>query len=128
LVTADLPAANSPPGELAAFLFWSIHAGRFWKMDNGWCAMSRRVAKVRISIELFENILTCRWGSHPTHRLETNAPQDLRVWGFAPVETEPFLMTVYMFVESESFEEVAEGAQPPEIMPFQYSLIEVEHA
>lgn len=90
--------------------------------------MSRRVAKVRISIELFENILTCKWGSHPTHKLETNAPDDLRVLGFAPVEGEPFLTTVYAFVESASFEEVAEGGQPPEIESFTYSLIEVQNA
>jgi hypothetical protein len=75
-----------------------------------------------ISVELFEMILRAEVGGREGYRVETNAPKDLKVLGFAPVDGEPILRTVFAFVESESFAEVAEGSQPPLIEPFQYTM------
>lgn len=77
-----------------------------------------RVARVQISKEFFEAFVKAEVWS-PVYFIESNAPQDLEVLGFATSKDHPFTFEAY--VKSESFAEVAEGAMPPLIKPFVYT-------
>lgn len=59
--------------------------------------------------------------------LECNAPKDMEVLGFAyPQGAYGYSPTYEIYVRSESFAEVPEGQEPPEIPPFIYTQKMIE--
>jgi hypothetical protein len=86
-----------------------------------------RVAKVKISKEFLEMLLRADFEVQLNRRLETNAPKDLKILGLANIPHFGYPHTFYIYVESESFEEIQEGTDPPEINPFVYSSFEVNN-
>jgi hypothetical protein len=82
-----------------------------------------RVARVQISKQLFESVLKAEFG-HPSRVYETNAPKDLEVLGFSSSKENPFVFEA--LVKSKAFDDIAEGAIPPLIQPFIYTMKEVE--
>lgn len=56
--------------------------------------------------------------------ITSNAPKDLEVLGFATSKESPFVFEA--LVKSESFAEVAEGAEPPLIPAFEYRVTVAE--
>jgi hypothetical protein len=80
-----------------------------------------KVAKVRISKDFFEMFLRADYGTQPNTTIESNAPKDLKVLGLRTIyDFYPY--TFWVYVESEEFENIPEGAEPPEIEPFVYTV------
>jgi len=81
-----------------------------------------RVARMRISKEILEVILRADVGTRPNTTIETNAPKDLKVLGLGNVKGLIYPHTFEVYVESETFDDVPEGADPPEIDAFIYTV------
>jgi hypothetical protein len=84
-----------------------------------------RIAKVEISKELFEFFIRGEFGAHPGTIIESNAPKDLKVLGLARTSSysmHGYPMSLYVVCESESFDDIAEMAEPPLIEPFIYTV------
>ena len=79
-----------------------------------------KVAKVKISKDLLEQILRADIGTQPNTTVTTNAPKDLKVLGLA-IHL-PYPHTFEMYVESETFADIPEATEPPEIEPFVYTI------
>jgi hypothetical protein len=75
-----------------------------------------KIARVRISAEILQEVLKGDWS-----RLcdRTTAPDDLEVLG---VEQPPHAVGqwFYAIVQSKTFAAIPEGAEIPEIKPFEY--------
>ena len=83
-----------------------------------------KIARVQISREYFEMIIKADGLPPPNRIITSNAPKDLEVLGFTATRDFPF--TFDMYCKSESFAEIAEGAEPPLISPFIYTVKEIE--
>ncbi len=82
----------------------------------------RRLAKIQISFELLSEILSGRAGLKQGYRIETTAPDDLKIVALFPG---PGLQAAWMYCESESYEPVFAMKDAPEIEPFEYSIIKM---
>lgn len=75
-----------------------------------------KIARVRISAEILQEVLRGEWS-----RLcdRTTAPDDLEVLG---VEQPPYAVGqwFYAICQSKTFRPIPEGAEIPEIEPFEY--------
>lgn len=69
-----------------------------------------KLAKVLISREYFEVILKAEINTKD--KITTNAPSDLKILGFA--DKNPY--TFFAICESETFADIPEGADPPELL------------
>lgn len=81
---------------------------------------SRRIAKVRISIEILSMMLRAEFNN--LDHIRTDAPKDLEVVGFAAVPDYPYYVG-WVYCTSETFDEIMEGADAPEIPAFTYTLV-----
>lgn len=81
-----------------------------------------RIARVKISKEFFEMCLKADFGNTPNSIVTSDAPKDLEVIGIA-YSVEQFLQptTFDIYVRSETFQDVPEGAEIPRIKPFLYT-------
>lgn len=62
----------------------------------------------------------------PNTHIRTNAPKDLEVVGLVvPERWHGYPGVLEVFVRSETFAEVQEGAVPPVIEPFTYELVKI---
>lgn len=82
----------------------------------------RKLAKVQISFGLLSEILSGRAGSEQGYRIETTAPDDLKI---VALFSGPGLQSAWMYCESASFEPVSAMKDAPETDPFEYKIIEV---
>lgn len=76
-----------------------------------------RWARVRVSAHLLADVLTGNW-SEVCKR--TNAPNDLKVIG-VDQPTYGIGAWFYVICESKDFDPVQEGAEIPEVGPFEYT-------
>lgn len=83
----------------------------------------RKLAKIQISFELLSEILSGRAGLRQGYRIETTAPDDLKIVALFP---NPGLSSAWMYCESASFESVSSMKDAPEVEPFEYSIVKVE--
>jgi hypothetical protein len=81
-----------------------------------------KVARVRISKELLEQIIRADFGQYPGRTVTTNAPKDLEILGVGKIEGLLYPHTFELYVKSETFDDVPEGAEPPEIEAFTYTV------
>jgi hypothetical protein len=79
-----------------------------------------RIARVRLSVHIIQDILSGKWEQWAGR---SSAPDDLEVLG---VEQPPFAVGQWFYVicRSDSFRPVLEGAELPEIPPFEFTRIE----
>jgi hypothetical protein len=77
-----------------------------------------RRAMVRISNEILAEILRGQWRVRPC--VWTDAPADLTVVGVGYAPAGQAHIWFYAIVESETFDEVEQGQQLPELPPFTY--------
>jgi hypothetical protein len=83
-----------------------------------------KIARLEISKEFFEMFLRGELFMEPNTHIRTNAPKDLEVVGLVvPERWYGYPGTLEIFVRSETFAEVVEGAVPPVIEPFTYTLV-----
>lgn len=79
----------------------------------------KRIGKVQISLELLSEILSGRSIGRPGFRIETTAPEDLKVISIFPGNEHN---TAWMYCQSESFDLVPDNENHPELDPFEYSF------
>lgn len=77
-----------------------------------------------MSQEILENFIRADFWANPGQRITSNAPKDLEILGLAKSDVYPFTFEAY--VKSESFAENPEGAIPPLIEPFTYTVTQLE--
>jgi len=82
--------------------------------------MAKKIARVEISKEYFEMIIRADFFAKPNQTITTDAPKDLEIVGV--VESEHYPNCLELYVSSESFDEVPEGAKPRLIKPFTYTV------
>lgn len=80
--------------------------------------MGRKIAKVRMSLELLDKILQGKIQGVES----TTAPQDLKVVALEQPEVGRFNQWCYVYFESDSNKELQEGEETPEVKPFQYNV------
>lgn len=78
-----------------------------------------KVARVFLSKEILEKFLKADVNNRE-FKITSNTPSDLEILGLATHDLHPFTFEAY--VKSESFTDIPEGAMPPLIEPFHYSL------
>ena len=86
-----------------------------------------KIARTLISKEYLEMILRADFFARPNTIIETDAPKDMEVLGLAYYPHGSFgsTHTLEIWVKSETFEEIAEGADPPVVGPFIYTVKEI---
>lgn len=79
-----------------------------------------KLGKVRLSVHVLQDILSGKWEQWAGR---SSAPDDLEVLG---VEQPPYAIGQWFYVicRSNSFRPIVEGADLPEIPPFEFSRLE----
>ena len=91
--------------------------------------MSKKIAKMRVSKEYLEMVLRADVFTQPNTIVKSNAPKDLEVLGLDQSRLELFgSATFWVYVTSDTFKEIPEGADIPEIPPFTYEVVRMETA
>jgi hypothetical protein len=82
-----------------------------------------KIARVYITKEFLEMLLRAEINFMSGYQVETDAPKDLQLLGLAyRPHSYGLPYTLEIWVTSETFKEVPEGAEPPVIESFRYSL------
>ena len=79
-----------------------------------------KIARVEISKEYLEMVLRADFWTKPNQTITTDAPKDLKIAGLYKSEYYPNCFEIY--VKSDSFNDVPEGAEIPKIRPFIYTV------